>query len=73
MSSPWDICHCGDYRRSHVEGTGRCQLDDLCTPGRCQKFRLACTDAAMREAEAEQDAIRRREGPSEEYHMGTRP
>lgn len=38
-----DVCECGDYRRFHIGGTGRCTMpDDLChgfTP--CTEFRLS--------------------------------
>lgn len=38
---PKDTCDCGDYRSQHVNGTGRCNLGSLCTPGpSCQQFRL---------------------------------
>lgn len=37
---PRDVCHCGDARQSHKDGTGRCLLEDLCTPVPCQRFRL---------------------------------
>lgn len=36
----FDVCYCGDYRHQHVNGSGKCKLEDLCWPGRCQKFRL---------------------------------
>jgi len=38
---PLDECECGDYRRDHVDGTGRCRMpDDLCHGfTRCLKFR----------------------------------
>lgn len=36
----FDVCDCGDYRRQHVNGTGRCNLGSLCTPGHCAQFRL---------------------------------
>ena len=36
----YDTCHCGDYRKQHINGTGRCNLGSLCTPGHCSKFRL---------------------------------
>lgn len=35
-----DTCMCGDYRRQHVNGAGRCMLNELCTPTPCRKFRL---------------------------------
>lgn len=35
-----DVCMCGDYRRQHYQGTGRCLLGSLCRPGYCVKFRL---------------------------------
>jgi hypothetical protein len=38
---PLDTCKCGDYRRQHVDGVGRCKLEELCTPTPCQKFRLS--------------------------------
>lgn len=39
--SDFDCCECGDYRHQHVNGSGACKLGSLCTPGRCQKFRLS--------------------------------
>lgn len=41
--SDFDTCYCGDYRHQHLNGTGRCLLEDLCTPSRCSKFRLVST------------------------------
>ena len=40
MTDPLDVCACGDYRRQHASGTGRCLLGDLCTPYGCRQFRL---------------------------------
>lgn len=40
-TSPLDVCKCGDYRRQHKDGVGRCLLGDLCTPSGCHKFRLS--------------------------------
>lgn len=37
---PEDLCRCGDARRQHLHGTGRCNLGSLCTPYPCQRFRL---------------------------------
>ena len=37
---PLDVCACGDYRQQHDNGTGRCNLRDLCSPARCLRFRL---------------------------------
>ena len=37
---PDDCCACGDYRKQHKDGTGRCLLGDLCTPYPCRRFRL---------------------------------
>jgi hypothetical protein len=39
LASSHDICVCGDYRWQHVNGTGRCNLRELCTPSPCQGFR----------------------------------
>jgi hypothetical protein len=35
----YEICVCGDYRHQHVDGTGRCKLNELCFPAHCQAFR----------------------------------
>ncbi len=46
MPSPHDICHCGDARRDHKNGTGACIFNepgrfDLCHGGEdCVEFRL---------------------------------
>ena len=39
----YDICACGDYRQSHVDGTGRCLLPDNIAHGfeACHAFRLS--------------------------------
>lgn len=37
---PADVCCCGDYRRQHVGGEGRCTLGNLCSPAPCRRFRL---------------------------------
>jgi hypothetical protein len=34
----YEICECGDYRHQHVDGTGRCKLNELCFPAHCQAF-----------------------------------
>ena len=41
--TPFDVCACGDYRRDHEEGTGKCQLPDTMVHGfkPCLQFRLA--------------------------------
>lgn len=55
-----DVCECGDARRQHVDGTGRCKLSDLCTPGHCRRFRLfrrACEDEPPPAAPARQPYI----------------
>lgn len=39
-----DTCWCGDYRRDHVDGIGRCRLNGLGhgVPGyECERFILA--------------------------------
>lgn len=40
---PLDECECGDYRREHEGGTGRCRMpDDLCHGFKpCLQFRLS--------------------------------
>lgn len=41
--NPEDTCHCGDWRKDHIDGTGACKLNGLGhgVPGyRCQEFRL---------------------------------
>jgi hypothetical protein len=40
--SPYDICKCGDYRRDHEGGIGRCTLPADTMPGfrPCVRFRL---------------------------------
>lgn len=37
-----DICECGDYRRDHVDGSGRCKMPDDLTHGfePCLEFKL---------------------------------
>lgn len=40
IGNPTDECECGDYRRSHYDGTGRCELAELCRPTPCLRFRL---------------------------------
>ena len=39
---PEDECECGDYRKDHINGTGRCRMpDDLCHGFKpCLRFRL---------------------------------
>lgn len=41
--SDLDECECGDYRRDHNDGTGRCRMPDDLTHGNrpCFSFRLA--------------------------------
>lgn len=48
--SPYDICQCGDYRRDHEGGTGRCTLPPDQVPGfrPCMRFRLAVASQAVR-------------------------
>lgn len=39
-----DTCVCGDYRRDHIDGTGRCKMNGLghMVPGySCEKFELS--------------------------------
>lgn len=40
--SALDVCECGDYRRDHIDGTGRCTMaDDACHGFKpCFEFRL---------------------------------
>ena len=40
---PLDECDCGDYRRDHIDGTGRCTMPDNLSHGfkPCLKFRLS--------------------------------
>lgn len=35
-----DVCACGDFRRSHTNGTGRCAACECHSGGQCLKFRL---------------------------------
>lgn len=41
----FDMCACGDYRRDHKDGTGRCRMPDDLTHGfkPCLEFRLSKT------------------------------
>lgn len=48
-----DICACGDRRDQHRNGTGACNLGELCTPTRCQRFRLFQTKAEHGVSEAD--------------------
>lgn len=43
MPEPHDLdsCYCGDFRRSHTNGTGKCAACDCHSGGQCLKFRLA--------------------------------
>ena len=45
-----DSCYCGDFRRSHVNGTGKCRVCDSrgFSALRCQKFRLSYDAAEYR-------------------------
>jgi hypothetical protein len=48
--NPFDICTCGDYRRDHEGGTGRCTLPDATAPADfrpCVRFRLAMASKAV--------------------------
>jgi hypothetical protein len=43
---PEDICYCGDFRKDHKDGTGRCIFNDEVRDGHggagpCYQFRLA--------------------------------
>lgn len=40
--SDFDTCECGDYRKDHVDGIGRCRMPDDLTHGfhACLSFRL---------------------------------
>jgi hypothetical protein len=44
-----DACHCGDYRRDHVDGKGRCKLNwaHSIGEGPCSEFRLFRTAAEI--------------------------
>jgi len=48
MSSPYDICTCGDYRRDHENGTGACTLPPDPVPDHrpCRRFVLALASKA---------------------------
>ena len=49
--SDLDTCYCGDYRRDHVDGEGRCKLNGLghgYSGYQCLKFRLAKPAAEAR-------------------------
>jgi hypothetical protein len=50
--SPFDICTCGDYRRDHEGGTGRCTLpaDPVPDYQPCRRFRLSLASQAERRA-----------------------
>lgn len=54
---PDDVCMCGDYRKQHHKGTGRCLLEDGCKPGRCQRFRLFRPHAETQGANGQAVAI----------------
>jgi hypothetical protein len=49
-ASPYDICTCGDYRRDHEGGTGRCTLPADAVHGfrACTRFQLATASRAVR-------------------------
>ena len=67
MTDPLDVCVCGDYRRQHANGTGRCLLGDLCTPHGCGQFRLFRAAALGYTADGQgmgRDPIPRTEPPS---------
>lgn len=36
-----DVCECGDFRKQHEGGVGKCMLAEQCSPTPCQRFRLA--------------------------------
>lgn len=42
---PHDECECGDYRKDHADGAGRCCMPNDLTHGfqTCSRFRLAFT------------------------------
>ncbi len=48
MADPYDVCECGDYRRDHVNGTGRCRMPNDLNHGfrSCERFVL--DQAALR-------------------------
>jgi hypothetical protein len=52
-----DVCQCGDYRRDHENGTGRCKMPDDLTHGfqPCLVFRL-CPLATFHDAEERREA-----------------
>jgi hypothetical protein len=43
LPDDFDECECGDYRRDHVDGVGRCKMPNDLNHGfrPCDKFRLA--------------------------------
>lgn len=63
VKHPEDECECGDYRRDHEDGHGRCRMPDDLTHANapCLSFRLAFphegpgSRAAIRERLAQQD------------------
>jgi|GEM_PF-5432591 len=50
--SEWDTCICGDYRRDHKDGTGRCGLRWLKPDCGCNSFRIDRAFATQADAEA---------------------
>lgn len=50
--SEWDTCLCGDYRRDHQGGTGKCKLRWLHPDCGCGAFRLDQPFATQAEADA---------------------
>lgn len=61
-ADPMDVCRCGDARRDHVNGTGRCRMPNDLTHGfmTCEKFRLHMTAQQAVEAEADFQARTRK-------------
>lgn len=53
-----DVCCCGDYRRSHKDGVGRCMLGKLCRPVPCTKFRLYSYGPPKRDRQIEDGRYR---------------
>ena len=56
---PEDECECGDYRRHHENGLGRCCMPDDLTHGNvpCFSFRLAFRHAGPSSREAIREGL----------------
>jgi hypothetical protein len=48
---PLDVCQCGDFRREHQDGTGRCRMPNDASHGfkTCERFRLHASAAEYQE------------------------